>query len=587
MNVNGLNIPSKRRILFDHFRRSRADITLLQETHATQDTMKLWRREWGGLAYFSNGSQSSRGVAILVSRDLQFEIVGQRADERGRILCMDIKVKNTVFTLCSIYAPTQDRPGEQLEILCNFEEILEDLSSINIIAGGDFNCFLDPVIDRNSQTVTPSHTDACRERIFALLDNWSLCDIWRLRNPGKSGFTFRRGKYASRLDYFFISNHLSELVSSSGCKMLAHSDHALVSMSVKPSKINKGPGIWRFDNMLLESEEFVSQMTSFLTDWAPPSELTNPTTIWEWLKFEIKGFINTYTRKLYSVEKQHAAALNKELEDLYVEADEGSEDLSMEIDSVRRELKEMEEARARRIIFKAKCNWALYAERPTKYFLNLEKRKSRENTLNSLINAQGEEVVDTAGILRIGRDFYEKLYRGEEDDLVPLEEVRNTVQGLEMPSLSSDSRNSLEAPFSEEELRVALSHLNKNKTPGSDGITPEFLTCFWNLTGRYLCDSLDFSIEEGRLSPSQRRGIITLVPKKDVDRRNIANWRPITLLNTDYKVFTKALAIRLGRVMGLLIHPNQTGFMSGRIIGDSVRVIEDALELIQEDMGRA
>lgn len=61
MNVNGLNMPNKRRILFDHFRRSKADFIFLQETHATEDTTKLWKREWGGNAYFCNGSQSSRG----------------------------------------------------------------------------------------------------------------------------------------------------------------------------------------------------------------------------------------------------------------------------------------------------------------------------------------------------------------------------------------------------------------------------------------------------------------------------------------------------------------------------------------------
>lgn len=49
---------------------------------------------------------------------------------------MDLKLKDTVFTVCSVYAPTQDRPRQQLETLCKFEGFLEDLSSINIIAGG-------------------------------------------------------------------------------------------------------------------------------------------------------------------------------------------------------------------------------------------------------------------------------------------------------------------------------------------------------------------------------------------------------------------------------------------------------------------
>lgn len=83
MNVNGLNIPTKRHILFDHIRRSKADVTLLQETHATDGSATLWRREWGGPAFFNNGSKNSRGVAILMNGSLDFEKMDQKHDDNG------------------------------------------------------------------------------------------------------------------------------------------------------------------------------------------------------------------------------------------------------------------------------------------------------------------------------------------------------------------------------------------------------------------------------------------------------------------------------------------------------------------------
>lgn len=116
----------------------------------------------------------------------------------------------------------------------------------------------------------------------------------------------------------------------------------------------------------------------------------------------------------------------------------------------------------------------------------------------------------------------------------------------------------------EEELRVALAELNAGKSPGSDGIPPEFYSKFWQHLSPFFGHSLAHAIHMGSLSTNQCRGVITLIPKKDVDRRRIENWRPITLLNCDYKIFTKAVAIRLQRVMGKLIHHNQTGFMAGR-----------------------
>lgn len=184
-------------------------------------------------------------------------------------------MKGTVYTICSIYAPTQDKPREQLETLNTLEEHLEGLSSTNIVVGGDLNCFLDPRIDRNSQVTSPYHTELCRNKIFSIMESWAICDIWRLRNPGKRGFTFRRGQYSSRLDYLLVPHHLTELVSAATMKMLPHSDHAMISVSIQPSRVQKGPGIWRLDTRLLDSE------------WRPPNELTNPISIWEWLKFEI------------------------------------------------------------------------------------------------------------------------------------------------------------------------------------------------------------------------------------------------------------------------------------------------------------
>lgn len=109
-------------------------------------------------------------------------------------------------------------------------------------------------------------------------------------------------------------------------------------------------------------------MIDFLSGWVPPPEIESPDVVWELLKYEIRRFVSEYTYKIYSVEKQHIKALNRELEELYSRADGSSTDFSTEINSIRRELREIEEAKARRMIFRSKCNWTLFGERPTKYF---------------------------------------------------------------------------------------------------------------------------------------------------------------------------------------------------------------------------
>ena len=70
-----------------------------------------------------------------------------------------------------------------------------------------------------------------------------------------------------------------------------------------------------------------------------------------------------------------------------------------------------------------------------------------------------------------------------------------------------------------------------------------------------------------------KRGIISLIPKKDKEKKYLKNWRPIFLLNNDYKIVTMALALLLEKVLPTIISPNQTGYVKGRYIGESITII--------------
>ena len=103
--------------------------------------------------------------------------------------------------------------------------------------------------------------------------------------------------------------------------------------------------------------------------------------------------------------------------------------------------------------------------------------------------------------------------------------------------------------------------MKMNKTPGFDGIPVECYIVFWPDIGDKLMNSFNFSLQTGILSPSQRNGIITLLPKKDKDPLLIKNYRPITLLTIDYKILAKCFANRLKRCLHVLIHSDQSSFM--------------------------
>ena len=90
--------------------------------------------------------------------------------------------------------------------------------------------------------------------------------------------------------------------------------------------------------------------------------------------------------------------------------------------------------------------------------------------------------------------------------------------------------------------------MDSNKTPGTDGVPAEFYKNFWKDISTLLVSALNYAFESGCLSITQRRGVIKLIPKKDAELYYIKNWRPITLLNTDYKIAAKALANRSNQI---------------------------------------
>jgi len=107
-------------------------------------------------------------------------------------------------------------------------------------------------------------------------------------------------------------------------------------------------------------------------------------------------------------------------------------------------------------------------------------------------------------------------------------------------------------------LNDALSSFADNKTPGEDGFTNEFYEAFFDLLWKDLLNSYNEAFRKGSLSISQRKGIITLAPKGDTNLTDLTNWRPISLLNVDYKILSKLLAMRVEKYLPNLIHTDQT-----------------------------
>ena len=120
--------------------------------------------------------------------------------------------------------------------------------------------------------------------------------------------------------------------------------------------------------------------------------------------------------------------------------------------------------------------------------------------------------------------------------------------------------------------------MKKNETHGSDGLPIKWYQKFWDDISHLLLGSLNYNYTYGQLSCSQRKGIITLLYEKG-EHENLQNWRPINLLNYDYKILAYVLTSRLQKVIGNIVKNDQTGYIKGRFVGQNIRLIQDIIEL--------
>ena len=141
LNVRGIGNFRKRRAMFTWCRKQKADVIFLQETHSTENCESQWKKEWGSLISFSNGTSNARGVAVLFKSKLDIVIMQELTDCKGRLLVLNVKIKDKSYGLVNVYG--QNKDGEAVRFYQNLSLTMQKMDldgDDNVIIGGDFNC---------------------------------------------------------------------------------------------------------------------------------------------------------------------------------------------------------------------------------------------------------------------------------------------------------------------------------------------------------------------------------------------------------------------------------------------------------------
>ena len=147
--------------------------------------------------------------------------------------------------------------------------------------------------------------------------------------------------------------------------------------------------------------------------------------------------------------------------------------------------------------------------------------------------------------------------------------------------MAEDKKNICEGLISMRECEIVINEMTSNKAPGEDGIPIEFYNIFWKQLGSVLVGMYNDSFEKNEMPVSMRKSMITLIHKK-YNKSDIYNYRPISLTNTDYRIFTCVLSNRLQAVLIDIVGPYQVAYIKGRFIGTNVRMVQDIFDLYNE-----
>jgi hypothetical protein len=221
-------------------------------------------------------------------------------------------------------------------------------------------------------------------------------------------------------------------------------------------------------------------------------------------------------------------------------------------------------------MLRSATRWHEQGEKNNKYFFNVIKQRQKQQTIQSIRCPNTGQVWDQSeDILRETRSFYTDLYSPEDVDLDAIDTLLNTL-----PSsccLDEKDKEALCALISRSDMASILQHTPANKSPGLDGLSFElykFLFDSDSLFRKHLLVIMNDALERNVFPSSWKLTRMVLLFKKG-DPQLLKNWRPLSLINTDAKLFTKLLANRFNEFLGKLINPFQTGFMRGRLISDN------------------
>ena len=596
-----------------HLRKNNPDILCLVDTRLDADKYRVLMNETNLNCYYSQGANSSRGVCILVKKNIPINISLIHQDRDGNLIVIKCEFGDHEFLLINAYGPNTDSPIFFEDIF----EIIDNDPTTNVMLSGDLNVTLNPEVD-NLNYVNDRNVNA-RKKLNDLMSQHLFIDTFREKYGEEKSFTWTswNGEKKARLDMCLTSQSFNPYITDFVLLPYYKSDHRPIMTTVDFDAFTRGKGYWKCNNSLLKDPQYVNKIKDTIKNTcakyythpvydnffqeATVQELNmfkqksaedlqsldyniDPNLFMDMLVNDIRNDSITYSIAKKKRENMEEERIYNDIIRLQNIKFSGTlvDNLDEELNTKQQEYNDFIENKAEKNLNFCKMKHEKFGEQPTTYFCNLEKNLSAQKYISRLkVEKNGVEEIITqqSAIADETRAYYRNLY-ADKDELITINSISDFL-GADTGNytkLSENQANDLEGDITGEELLSVLKKTSNDSAPGSSGLSYSFYKFFWGDLKHFILKSANHSFIIQKLPHSQRMGIISLLPKGNKPKEFLKNWRPVTLLNSIYKLISGVIAERINSVLGLIINHQQCGFVKGRYIGECIRTTYDIME---------
>jgi len=229
---------------------------------------------------------------------------------------------------------------------------------------------------------------------------------------------------------------------------------------------------------------------------------------------------------------------------------------------------------------KSREKWIALGDRNTTYFHTSTIIRRRRNRIEALPDDDGRWIQDSQELENLAVSYYRRLYSMDDIDLV-VEKLPS--EGFSR--LTREELGNLDKQFSAKEVEDSVRSMGKYKAPGPDGFQTVFYQHCWDIVGPSVVSCVLKFFETGQLPREMNDALLVLIAKVEKPEK-ITQFRPISLCNVLFKTITKAMVMRLKRVMPMLIGPAQASFIPGRLSTDNIVVVQEAVHSMRRKKGK-